>query len=509
MKLHDLVRHSARRVGDAVAVTAADGRLTYGELDAEANRTARALAEMGVRRGDRVALWLGKSTLTVAVMQGILRLGAAYVPVDSLLPPERAARLLFDCVPRVVVTSAQRSHLLRQHSVSTTFLCTDAGGAGSAWDTVLSQSTEHLPDPGGSASDLAYILYTSGSTGTPKGVCLSHSNALAFINWAATELGASAGDRFANHAPLHFDLSILDLYVAFRAGASVHLIPQEMAYAPRLLVDILVQQKITVWYSVPSALILMTRDGGLLNVRPPALRAVLFAGEKYPIDHLRQLREYLPDVRLLNLYGPTETNVCTFYEVADIPAEQICPVPIGKACAGNRVWAVRQDGELVSPGEEGELIVDGPTVMLGYQGGPAQSGKPYATGDRVILQSDGNYQYLGRRDGMVKLRGHRVETGEVEAGLQAHPAVGEVAVVVSGTDVEAKLVAYVVSANDERLDLLEAKRHCATVLPRHMIIDSIRHVKELPRTDNGKVDRRLLLSNEAQIRTTTPQVAFD
>lgn len=492
MRLHELVRDSARRAPGAPAVSAFNGGVCYGELDAEANRVARALASLGVGRGDRVALWLPKSTTVVAAMQGVLRLGAAYVPVDPLSPPARAVRLVRDCSPRAVVTSADRSQVLRDASPAGAFLCTEPGGAGPGWDLVRSQSSLPLPDPGTGPDDLAYLLYTSGSTGTPKGVCLSHRNALAFVDWAAAELGAGRADRFANHAPLHFDLSVLDLYVAFRAGASVHLVPQEMAYSPRLLVDLLCTKRITVWYSVPSALILMARDGGLLTARPPALRAILFAGEVYPVDHLRRLRRHLPGIRLLNLYGPTETNVCTFHEVTGLPEDLARPVPIGRACSGDRAWAVRDDGSPAVPGEEGELVVDGPTVMVGYWGHPPRPAGPYRTGDRVLVQPDGEFRYLGRADGMVKIRGNRVELGEIETALQAHAAVDQVAVVVSGEGTESRIIAYVVAADGERLGLLEAKRHCAALLPRHMIVDTVRHVPALPRTRNGKIDRRRL-----------------
>jgi L-proline---[L-prolyl-carrier protein] ligase len=142
------------------------------------------------------------------------------------------------------------------------------------------ERTERVPDPAGSPDDLAYILYTSGSTGTPKGVCLSHRNALAFVDWAVAEIGAQEADRFANHAPLHFDLSVLDLYTAFRVGASVHLVPTELSFASSQLVGYLLRHRITVWYSAPSALILMAREGGMLDVPPEdfSLRVLLFAG---------------------------------------------------------------------------------------------------------------------------------------------------------------------------------------------------------------------------------------
>jgi amino acid adenylation domain-containing protein len=461
--------------------------MTYGELDHAADAVARVLAGQGVRPGDRVALWLPKSVRAVVTMQAVLRLGAAYVPIDPLGPVALALRVIGDCSPRIVVTTAESAEKLRDHGV-TIAMPYPAEPDDQA-------SARALPDPAGSADDLAYILYTSGSTGTPKGVCLSHRNALAFVDWAAAEIGARAADRLANHAPFHFDLSVLDLYVAFRAGASVHLIPTEMSFAPSLLVDFMLKQRITVWYSVPSALILMAREGGMLDVALSAfsLRALLFAGEPFPVKHLRQLRNHLHGVRFLNLYGPTETNVCTFHDVVTIPEDQANPVAIGRACSGDQVWAVRDDGTPAGPGEEGELVVDGPTVMLGYWGRPRHTG-PYRTGDRVVMLDGGDYQYLGRRDGMVKVRGYRIELGEIEAALQAHPEIADVAVVVSGIGVDARIVAYVVPAGESTPGLMDLKRHCAARLPRHMIVDAVRAVAGLPRTVTGKVNRLALAS---------------
>ena len=458
--------------------------MTYGELDQEADALACALASQGAGPGDRVAMWLPKSARAVAVMQAALRLGAAYVPIDPLGPIARTVRVIQDCAPRVVVTTAEYATRLRQHGI-----------AGAMPYPEGLKRVPPNPDPGGDPGDLAYILYTSGSTGDPKGVCLSHRNALAFVDWAVAEIGACQADRFANHAPFHFDLSVLDLYAAFRVGASVHLIPTETSFAPALLVDYLLQRKITIWYSVPSALILMARDGGMMDVPPSAfsLRVLLYAGEPFPIKYLRQLRNHLP-VRILNLYGPTETNVCAFYEVTSIPEDQVRSVPIGTACSGDRIWVERADGTRAGPGEEGELVVDGPTVMLGYWGQPPQDGRPYRTGDRVTLLESGDCQYLGRRDGMIKVRGHRVEVGEIEAALHTHPGIADVAVLLSGAAMDAKIVAYVVPAGDVAPDILELKRHCAAALPRHSIIDAVRNVRALPRTGTGKLDRRSLAS---------------
>ncbi|HET6704890.1 AMP-binding protein, partial [Amycolatopsis sp.] len=294
--LHEPAITAARRFPDRLAVSAPDGRLTYRQLDELANRIAGTLHARGVRRGDRVILWLDKSTRLVAAMQGVLRAGAGYVPVDPLGPVDRAAAVITDCAATVVLTTPARAEALRAHGLP-------EGDRGPALLTEWPDEGDGRPVPGHGTEvdDLAYILYTSGSTGTPKGVCLSHGNALAFVEWAAAELRAEPADRFANHAPPQFDLSVLDIYAAFRAGASVHLVPHEHSYAPEKLVAFLREEEITVWYSVPSALLLMARDGGLRELEPGPLRAVLYAGEPYPVRQLRELRNHWPRVRFLNL----------------------------------------------------------------------------------------------------------------------------------------------------------------------------------------------------------------
>ena len=499
MRIERLVIDSAERHPDRPAIKDATGELSYRELDALAGRAARALGQLGVRPGDRVAIWLNKSTQAVAAMQGALHVGAAYVPVDPMSPALRAATIMRDCRVRALVAPAERASSVRQGDLAgVRLIATDDGPGDMAWselEQVDGSSAMHR----GAEDDLAYILYTSGSTGVPKGVCISHRNALAFIKWAAREVDAGPEDRFSNHAPFHFDLSVFDLYAAFLVGGRVAIIPEQHAYAPDVLVDFIVRERISVLYAVPSALTLMAERGGLLDQSGLSLRVVIFAGEPYPIHQLRRLREGLARVRLFNWYGPTETNVCTGYEVRAIDPRRSAPVPIGRAASGDRVWAVKDDGSEAGVGEEGELLVTGPTVSLGYWGGPPHGDAPYRTGDLVRLDADGDYVYLGRRDHMVKIRGNRVELGEVEAALMTHPDIEEAAVVAVGSGIEARLVAFLVASREPAL--LEIKRHCAERLPRHMIVDRVVVLDELPRTRNGKIDRLALRDMTVEVTT--------
>lgn len=499
MSLHALVIDTAGRYPDRVAVAGAGSELTYHRLDADANAMAHRLARLGVRRGDRVVIWVGKSPRAVVAMQAVLRLGAVYVPIDAATPLARAVVVLRDCAARVVCSTGPRLALISAE-LGDERSCVDL-------EDELEQDTDPVNEEV-SSEDLAYLLYTSGSTGTPKGVCISHGNACAFVGWAVRDLEPRPEDRFANHASLAFDLSVLDLYAAFAVGASVHLIPSEASGDPHRLVAFLHEERISVWYSVPSALILMITAGGLLrSPAPDGLRALLFAGEPFPIPHVRELADWTR-ARLLNLYGPTETNVCTAHEVTPDDLKRDRPVPIGTATCGDIVWAVHPDGTLAGPGEEGELLVEGPTVMRGYWGTEPQLG-PYRTGDVVRLLPDGSLDYIGRRDHTVKVRGNRLNLGDVEATLNSHPSLADSAVVVVGSGIEARLAAFVVPRADEQPKALGLRRHCAQRLPPYAIPDYTYFMDALPRTGNGKVDRQSLTAHHYLRRAAGNSVEKD
>jgi amino acid adenylation domain-containing protein len=496
--LEQLVITTAARAPSNAAVRAPDGTLTYAQLDAGANRAARALASLGVVRGDRVGVWMEKGCRAVQVMQGALRLGAAYVPLDPLNPAPRVEKIVRDCGMGAVLTSAERAEELRQRLPELRVLSADRSGGELCWPQLEALEPSPLAPPPMGEDELAYILYTSGSTGSPKGVCISHRNALAFICWAAEAADVRPEDRLGNHAPFFFDLSVFDLYAAFLRGACVSVVPEAMAFAPAQLVEFIEREQLTIWYSVPSALILMMEHGDLLGRQALPLRSVVFAGEPFPVKHLRRLRHHLPRARLHNWYGPTETNVCTAYEVQELSADRTEPVPIGAATCGDRVW-LEPAGEGGGP-DLGELVVEGPTVMLGYYGQPPHRG-PYRTGDLCRRLADGNYEYLGRLDNMLKVRGRRMEPGEIEAALLTHPGVKEVAVLAAGSGLEARLVGFVVAGDGAAPTLLELKQACARSLPRYMIIDEVRLEASLPRTRNGKVDRKALA---ARLAAPTP-----
>lgn len=519
--LHTAVSRAAAADPGAPAVVDSPRTLTYGELEERSNQLAHLLAELGVASGDRVGVYVDKSIEAVIALYGVLKRGAAYVPLDPMAPPSRLGYIAGDCGITCLLTGRSKAgrwaELIRGGARLTDLVVLDGRdgiepqAAAAPTRVHTAQAVEARPRTAHlspvTADDLAYILYTSGSTGRPKGVMLSHANGRAFVDWAVGAFAVTAADRLSSHAPLHFDLSVFDLYAASTAAAPVILVPRTASIFPVDLARFIADERISVWYSVPSILTMLLQKGGLAGGGGdlPSLRTVLFAGEVFPTKFLRALMGLLPHARFCNLYGPTETNVCTWYDVPVLDADRTDPIPIGRAIAGDEAFVITEDGRLAAPGEVGVLHVRGATVMRGYWGDEERtraklvSGLPgrdpaeraYDTGDLVREDDAGDYIFIGRRDNQIKSRGYRIELGDIEAALVAHEHVIECAVIaVPNEIVTNRLTAVVVT--DDGIDGRALSRFCGTRLPSYMVPESFTFVGALPKTSTGKVDRQLL-----------------
>lgn len=515
--------------------------MTYGELSGTADAVAAALLALGAATGDRVAVWTDKRPRYAEAILGALRAGCAYVPLDGGQPASRVATVLADCAPVALLTDRRHWALLSglplPDSLRTIVLTEDTedteAGVGADADPGTSTAPAQAPDPAQEPSaapappptavpvrtwaeftagrrlaheptpgrdDLAALLYTSGSTGTPKGVRISYRNLAAFLRWARSELLPGPDDVFANHASFNFDLSTFDLFAALSAGARVWIVPEDQARDPGALAAGIRAHGVTIWYSVPSVLHLLTASGALTPGVVRTLRHVLFAGEVFPIGQLRSLAALLPPgTELYNLYGPTETNVCTYHRVRPQDLNRTEPVPIGRPVTGARAFLVDEDGRpLDGPDALGELVVEGDCVTPGYWGretGPVAADHRrhrHATGDLVAREGD-ELVYRGRKDRMVKLSGYRVELGEIEAAVLRHPDVADAAAVLDTAGGDRRIALYYTLRTPGRgPGLLALKRHCARYLPRYMLPRTATRLDELPRNANGKTDYRLL-----------------
>jgi amino acid adenylation domain-containing protein len=508
--LVDFLEASARRFPDRVALVDPSGsKLTYSELDTKATRIAGFLAEQGVVRGDRVGVIMPKGADAIAAFFGIMKAGAAYVPADYSAPAARNRTILSDCAVRVAFLAPGCADILKGWTEAPPAAVVFVGGDGHTDnpETVVWSWQDAIAHPPAASvsrdrADLAYILYTSGSTGVPKGVMLTHENAISFVDWCSSVFHPTDSDRFSSHAPFHFDLSVLDIYVAIKHGATLHVIAEDLGKSPKLLAEFIAANRLTVWYSTPSILSLIAQFGDLRAKDCSALRLVLFAGEVFPVKHLRQLTDLWPAPAYYNLYGPTETNVCTFARIpTPVPPERDTPYPIGFACAHCESLVLDNDGNEASSGDEGLLYIAGPAVFPGYWNRAEQTASVfvqrddrrwYNTGDVVRFEPGDGFIYVGRRDRMVKRRGYRIELGEIERGLYQHPSVAEAAVVSVPDPAGVRLVAYLSARTETRPSIIEMKTFCAQHLPSYMSPDQFVFVEALPRTSTNKVDYQSL-----------------
>jgi amino acid adenylation domain-containing protein len=538
------------------------GMINYHELQARSMGVAATLREHGIGPGHRVGIYLEKSFDALAVLLGSLLAGATYVPIDIRTPWRRCLLIANDSeLSALAVDQRRRSNLsLVAQEFSALRLVFEAEFESNANPT---NNIDLFADPSPSALDMegnkqdrhinplnipcysiaslksacsteilfdnlkaedpAYILYTSGSTGRPKGVMLSHRAALGFVDWCMRTFQPTPEDRMTSHAPWHFDLSTFDLFVTFNAGASVRLLTTTESMLAPWLVRHLSLWGISYWYSVPSILIDMVEKGGLAKSVWPEAKFILFAGEPFPVPKLSLLQQAMSHARLFNLFGPTETNVCTYYEVKQSATNELQSLPIGRICEQLTGVILDEDLNEVEPGREGDLWIAGDNLFTGYWKDPelthsklrtlpqfAPNGLFYNTGDRVYQGEDGLLHFLGRRDFMVKVRGYRIELGEVENAIYTLPEVAEVAVVAIPQGTSHRLSAFISwksYVDSNQTDILIARLQ--EMIPLYMVPDNYFSVTGLPRTSNGKVDRQQLIAKALQeLETAESQMEF-
>ena len=486
------------------------GTISYSELDRLSDLFASWLIENNHAPKKRIALILPKRIETIIAIFGTLKAGNTYVPLGNTWPANRLNAILENGDFELIVVEKYIDKV-NLNSNSLVQIDTDD------WQTILSTTKiDAQKVPMISPEDIAYILYTSGSTGVPKGVCVSHTAAQYFPAWALKEFNVDPSHRIASIAPFTFDLSTFDLFTGLSSGGCLYLVPEKYKMFPSRLSGFLEQHKITTMYAVPSALSLLTLNGNLDKRDFSNFKTVLFAGEVFPIEMCRKFRTYLPDnVQYYNLYGPTETNVCTYFDASEVP-DGDDNLPIGLPLPGTLSYIDS------GPDDEqgfGELCIYGPTLMSGYWGKSNEGASywtplpedvskfAYRTGDITSQDENGNWVYKGRADKMVKIWGYRVELGEIESGILKHPSIEQCVVVKRDKkgNLGEELIAFLIaedSMDKSTIDHNEIFKHCKSYLPHFMVPSHLYELSEFPLTNSGKIDR-LSLEQTAQDYTNT------
>lgn len=494
--LHAGIAAIAARRPDAAAVIAGEDTMTYGELDALANRIARLVRGSGVRPGQLVGVVMEKGWQQVAAVLGILRSGAAYLPIDAALPQRRVWELLEQGEAAMLLTQAA-VHARLELPVDVARLVVDDHAT---WDGVPDTPLDEVVTP----DDLAYVIFTSGSTGVPKGVMIEHRAAANTIVDCLRRFGLHEDDRVLGLSSLSFDLSVFDVFATLRAGATLVLPEPAATRDPARWAQLVRTHGVTLWNSVPALLdMLVEYAAGRPGAVGSSLRLAMLSGDWIPVDLPDRLRRLVPGCRVVGMGGATEASIWSvLYEIDDVDRGWVS-IPYGRAMANQRLYVLDDRLRPRPNWVAGEIHIAGDGLARGYwrDGGrtaerfvtkECTGERLYRTGDLGRYLPDGNIEFLGREDHQVKIRGYRVELGEIEAALDEHPAVRTAIVAALGDRHGPKrLVAYVVGEKDEP-PACELRRFLGQRVPEYMVPQTFIPIDELPLTANGKVDRQAL-----------------
>ena len=499
--VHHLFEAQAVRSPDETAIVIGDDRLTYRDLDKRSARLANHLRNLGVGPGVLVGLYIGRSSDMIAALLGILRAGGAYVPLDPEYPNERIAYMIEDSGTKVLVSTDRLAGNLPDRNTTVVRMDTDAD--------IIDRQDDVPPDSGVTPDNMIYVIYTSGSTGKPKGASVFHRGFVNLLKWYCEDFQFGPQSRTLLMTSLSFDLTQKNLYAPLTTGGRLVLVPSDF-YDAGLILNCIEKHKIDVVNCTPSAFTGLLNDlddeiAGKLST----LKHVFLGGEPIPIARLRPWLDR-PNCRaeIVNTYGPTEcTDVVAFYRLHDYDRYAESSVPIGKAIPNVELLILDDQQRIAPEGRDGELCIGGVCVGGGYLNrkelteekfiahpSPEKAGETvYRTGDRARLMPDGNLEYLGREDHQVKIRGVRVEVGEIENTLDDLPPIQEAAVMGKADAAgEMQLVAYIVRKKGSEAKVGEIREMLKKRLPDNMLPTVWVFLDEMPLTPNGKIDRLAL-----------------
>jgi len=495
---------SAKKFPNKIAVSCDEESISYADMEYFSNAFSKKLRKAGVNRGEFIPFFMPKSVNSIKSILSILKADCAYVPVDVNSPAQRLLSIMSSTRAKVVVVDTESKKLfesLVESEKRPLLINIDDFVA----DEEVTIESENL------SIDLAYVLFTSGSTGVPKGVMIPHKAILDYIDWCVDEYQLTENDVISNHAPLYFDNSTFDLYTAFKTGATLHLVHEQLNAVIPLLVGWLRTRKITTFFCVPSVLTMLLRSRRLKPDSLPDLRYVICAGEVLPTEAVSSWMDIYPHIEFVNMYGPTEITVdCSFYKILDKPEDSNTSIPIGIARRNMEMLVRKENGELSSNiGDQGELLVRGTSVAYGYLGDSEKTDKVfiqnplhdlfhdplYCTGDLVKIDDNQQFIFMGRADDQIKYLGYRIELGEIEANLCGLRDVNEAVVVFNkSADGASDEIGALVNMTDS-MSLEELQNQLKENLPSYMVPTRIKtYTDDFPRTPNGKYDRKASLN---------------
>ena len=481
---------TAARLPEATAYWDESESVSFSALLDRARAVGTALHRLAGQPGRPVAVLARRSCRTLIGCFGALYAGCCYAPLDAAMPLPRLRSILARLRPAALVFEPNEAALAEQLADLAPLLPPDAAEEIDLPALEALRRAQLDLDP-------VYLIYTSGSTGTPKGIAVSHRSVIDFTDWYADFTGVTEADRIANQAPFFFDLSVKDVYLTLKTGATTYILPKKCYAFPVLLLRALNEHRITTLSWATAAFHMTANSGVFEKYRAEHLRRVLLGGEALQARQLNLWRRAMPDVNYVNLYGPTETTVdCTYYPITRDFADGE-PIPIGFACPNKEVFLLREDGTVAETDESGELCVRGSGVAIGYYGEPERTaaaftpdprqntlpGRIYRTGDLAVRKADGLLYFLGRKDSQIKHNGYRIELGEIETAMAGLPGV-DAAVCLFDAERDRLVGLYAGTLEPTALSIQLRAR-----LPKYLVPEELRQLPALPRLPNGKLDR--------------------